>query len=184
MVIKLPKTFFGYTDLASGGILMAKVRGILASVSLLFLMGRSLEIVPKVAFVENTMAEISPRWLWPWVFCVNEIITSAVQIHAIRHKIRILLMAFPAWTATLATTFFCMFLLTFTLTIHVATYDKWRLFFALLGVDILIMIRVAMAIYELFLIRALYLQWKYENMSRDAETASIDSAEPEKKNRF
>jgi len=173
----------GVINLESVGIWMAKLRGIVASISLVFLIGRSLGIVPKYIVVENTMEQISPQWIWPWIFCVNEIITSCVQGYAIKTKSRAILMySGLAWNFTLATTCFCMWMLMFTLTIHVATYDKWRLFAFLLMIDIFIMLRIAMSIYELFVYKTLYYKWKYENMRPDAENASISSDESMKKN--
>jgi len=180
-----PKSLCGVINLESVALWMAKFRLITASVSLLFLIGRSLEIVPKYAVVENTMEQISPQWIWPWVFCVNEIISSSVQGYAIKYKQRAtLLFSGLAWNATLTTTLFIMWILMFTLTIHVATYDKWRLFAFLLMVTIFIMLRIAMAIYEGFVYRALYFKWKVEQARPDAETGSTTSADSMKKNKF
>jgi len=180
-----PKSLCGVINLESVGIWMAKLRFITASVSLLFLIGRSLEIVPKYPVVENTMEQISPQWIWPWIFCVNEIITSSVQGYAIKNKQRsTLLFSGLAWNATLATSLFIMWMLMFTLTIHVATYDKWRLFAFLLMVCIFIMLRIAMALYELVVYRALYFKWKVEQRRPDAETASTTSDESMKRNKF
>jgi len=178
-----PQSMCGVINLESVGIWMAKLRGIVASISLLFLIGRALEIVPKYPVVENTMEQVSPQWIWPWIFCVNEILTSSVQGYAIRTKQRALLVfSGLAWNATLATTCFCMWMLMFTLTIHVATYDKWRLFAFLLMVDIFIMLRIAMSLYELCVYRALYYKWKYENVRPDAENGSTSSDESMKRN--
>jgi len=49
-------------------------------------------------------------------------------------------------------------------------------------IDIFIMLRIAMSIYELFVYKTLYYKWKYENMRPDAENASISSDESMKKN--
>jgi len=184
MTLLPPYFLCGATDLRCIGIFLAKLRLVAASIALVFLTGRSLEIVPKYPVVENTMDQISPQWIWPWVFCVNEIITSTVQHWAIKEKSRsTLLFSGLAWNCSLATTLLLMWMLMFTLTVHVATYDKMRLMAFLLMVDIFIMLRFAMAIYELFIYRALYMKWKYETMS-DPETASISSAEDVGPNNF
>lgn len=175
MTLLPPYFLCGASDLRCIGIFLAKLRLVAASISLVCLTGRSLGIIPKYPVVENTMDQISPQWIWPWVFCVNEIMTSSVQYWAIKHKSRsTLLFSGLAWNLSLATTLFLMWLLMVTLTVHVGSYDKWRLMAFLLMVDMFIMLRIALSIYELFVYRALYMKWKYETM-HDPETASTSS---------